>query len=110
MRCSCLLSRGEPCDRCIDCAWAALICHRPLQHTKIRHLSGNQPFSAACESSRAWGRFTAIAEPESMYPETTALKSTRPSDRGPQRQVFVAGVERAATLHKSQQDTVTLVS
>jgi hypothetical protein len=40
------------------------------------------------------------AEPELKYPETTAFKSTRPSGRGPQRQVFVAGVERAATLYK----------
>jgi hypothetical protein len=52
----------------------------------------------------------ATAKPESMYPEAAALTSTRPPGRGPQRQVFVAGVEGAATLHETKQDTVTLVS
>ena len=58
-----------------------------------------------------------------MYPESTAFKSGVPATgprrwggsrrdhqgRGPQRQVFVVGVERVTTLHKTKQDTVTLV-
>jgi len=41
-------------------------------------------------------RLPATAKPESRYPETSALKSTRPKG--------------AATLRNSQKDTLTLVS
>jgi hypothetical protein len=44
-----------------------------------------------------------------MYPEAAVLKSTRHLGQGPQRQVFVAGVEGAATLHKPHQGRVILV-
>jgi hypothetical protein len=37
------------------------------------------------------------------------LKSTRPTARGPLRQVFVAGVERAATFDEANQAIVSLV-
>jgi hypothetical protein len=49
------------------------------------------------------------AEPELMYLETAALKSTRPQVQGPRERVLVRGVEAAATLHHTQQDIVTLV-
>jgi hypothetical protein len=42
----------------------------------------------------------AIAFPDSLYPEATTFKSTRPQGRGPRRQVIVAGVEGAATPHR----------
>jgi hypothetical protein len=45
-----------------------------------------------------------------MVPEAAAIKLTRPPGGGPQRQVFVAGVKGAATMHETKQDTVTLVS
>jgi hypothetical protein len=68
-----------------------------------------------------------------VYPETAPFKSTRTSGPGPPRQVFVdgvadrvpgerfllagakrqffvAGAEEAATLHNTQQGTVTLLS
>jgi len=44
-----------------------------------------------------------------MYPETAEFKSTRPQGRGPRGQVFVGGVEGAATLHEVKKDTLTLV-
>jgi hypothetical protein len=50
------------------------------------------------------------AEPELMYPEAAAFKSTRPQVQGPRERVLVRGVEAAATLHNTQQDIVTLVS
>src|ERR1035438_1034612 len=45
------------------------------------------------------------AKPGKMYPGTNQLKSTRPTYRGPQRQVFVAGVERAATSSNASEAT-----
>jgi hypothetical protein len=43
------------------------------------------------------------------YPETLKLKSTRPTARGPRRQVFVDGVEKAATPDEAYQAKVSLV-
>jgi hypothetical protein len=54
-------------------------------------------------------RLPFIAKPGMAYPETNTLKSTRPTARGPRRQVFVAGVERAATFDEANQATVSLV-
>jgi len=51
----------------------------------------------------------AIAKPGMAYPETITLKSTRPTARDPRRQVFVAGVERAATFEEANLATVSLV-
>jgi len=50
---------------------------------------------------------TGFAIPESLYLEAVALKSRRPSGRGPREQVFIRGVKRAATLHKSDKVTST---
>lgn len=50
----------------------------------------------------------AVALPGMIYPEDTHSSRRDHQNRGPQRQIFVAGVERAATLYEIKQDPVSL--
>jgi hypothetical protein len=78
----------------------------------MKRLNAAHPLETQCKEERRVTRLSSfwLQRNQSTVPETTAVKSTRPSGRGPRRRVFVVGVERKATPRKANQGKPTLVS